>query len=109
MFQYVEIKGHHAGFGMWDTTISDGEPYEDASDLLHEIYHESFGGEEVYELGVDELPDGIADIRGTIYNQPERVFVHLTPTDVVDGDGNVTQAMRPQYFGITELKGQGGE
>jgi hypothetical protein len=45
----------------------------------------------LYELGVDELPDDIEDIRGRIYGAPARVFGWL------DEQGGA------QYAGIVEL------
>jgi hypothetical protein len=33
--------------------------------------------ERLYELGVDELPNDIGDIRGRIYGAPARVFAWL--------------------------------
>ena len=46
---------------------------------------------DVYELGVDILPEGVEDIRGKIHNKPDRVFA------VKDGS-------EVYYFGINAAK-----
>jgi len=69
------ISPHHSGFGMWSVEQM-GERYVD-EDVLHAEMRDGVG--ELYELGVDELPEGCEDIRGHIYNQPPRIFVYSDP------------------------------
>jgi hypothetical protein len=78
----VPIKPHHAGFGMWqaDRTAAEYE-WDDAETLIQEI--RSNISAEVYELGKDELPPEVEDIRGSVYEEPDRILAY------VDGDGHV--------------------
>lgn len=66
--------------------VKAGEIWADVDDLIDNIRN---NGNEVYELGVDVLPDDIDDIRGLIHDQPARVFVEV-------GDGYFG------YFGFDE-------
>jgi hypothetical protein len=65
--------------GLWDAS-ADREIQDDA-DILNGC------NGEVIELGLDELPEGVDDIRGLIQNEPERVFA------LVSEDGHI-------YFGL---------
>lgn len=76
-YHEVAITPHHAGFGMWQVGEA-GEGWADEEDLVAEIAA-NFKGD-IYELGEDEIPESVEDIRGKIYNQPSRVFA------LVDGD-----------------------
>ena len=87
MYYLVTIKPHHAGFNLYDAIIHD-EGWSDADELL--IWARD--GAEWYELGVDELPPEIDDIRGQIYNEPDRVFAMFDDED------------QPVYVGIDEAE-----
>lgn len=94
MTQYREytIKPASAGFGEYDTVACDAQ--EDLDVLLNEIRH-NLG--QIAELGVDDLPEGIEDIRGSIHNEPTHVYVALS----LPGEGEA-----PTYFGIEEEEQQ---
>ncbi len=47
-------------------------------------------GDQVYELGFEELPEGVDDIRGRIHGEPPRVFVRVDPDGL------------PNYFGVVD-------
>lgn len=66
LYSYVDITQKPHGT-TYDASQDDGT-YQDAADIFS-----SLAGN-IYELGVDALPDGVADIRGLIHNGPERVF-----------------------------------
>ncbi len=73
-FHEVVIKKSSGGFGEYE--VGDlGDAYADESDL-EKMMRDELGGA-MYELGVDELPEGIEDIRGRIHHQPARVFVAI--------------------------------
>jgi len=87
MYYEATIKGSNGGFGEYDQQFFDfGEGWEDEQDLINECYQNVNG--DLYELGVDELPDGLDDIRGSIHNQDGRIFGWL------DDRGE------PHYFAI---------
>lgn len=86
MYYEVSIIPASGGFGEWQTQPINGEGWADYSDLEMEMRTAG----ELYELGVDELPDGVQDIRGRIHNEPSHVFA------IVDGDC-------VSYTGITEV------
>jgi hypothetical protein len=90
MFHEVIITPRHDGFGAYRTVVCD-VGWEVEQDLLDDIGYS--GAFTVFELGVDELPEGLDDIRGKIYNEPERVFGFF-----YEDDPN----QEPYYFGITE-------
>lgn len=65
---YFSIKPCASGFGEYEA-VADIDDVHDDADLLN-------GCEgEVYELGSDDCPDWVEDIRGKIHNEPEQVFV----------------------------------
>jgi hypothetical protein len=66
LVNYYSIKPC-AGFGEYDAVI-DADIYDDA-DILNGC------AGEVYELGTEDLPEWVEDIRGKIHNEPEKVFV----------------------------------
>lgn len=86
LYAETTIRPHHAGFGMYDidANVPSDNDYSDDLDILNAITDGT-----VYELGVDTLPDGVEDIRGKIYNQPDRVFALVR-----DGEESVA------YFGL---------
>jgi hypothetical protein len=53
---------------------------------------------EVYELGSDDCPDWVVDIRGLICDEPDRVFVERAGNE-----------QRIYYFGFVPAKLSGGE
>lgn len=73
----VAITPHHSGFGMWQVGEC-GEAWADAQDLINEIAATG----DLYELGEDDLPECVEDIRGHIYNQPSRVFALVNGEDI---------------------------
>ncbi|HUM37201.1 MAG TPA: hypothetical protein PLQ85_10055 [Anaerolineae bacterium] len=87
-FFEVSIQPAWSGFGEYQTSAANGEGYEDAEDILAEYD----GPGTRYELGVDNLPDDVEDIRGRIHNEPARVFA------LQHGDGGEGSGV--MYFGI---------
>lgn len=94
MFYEQTIQPHHAGFGQYQQSGELGEGWTMDSDLLQEIA--SNIESEVFELGHDDLPAGMEDIRGLIQGGiravSERVFGYLAE------DGSAT------YFAIVETE-----
>ena len=76
----VSIQPASGGFGEYDVLSDTSEPYDSESDLLDAMSENL----ELYELGVDALPDGMDDIRGCIHNQPERVFGYMEDGEVLE-------------------------
>lgn len=76
VYAEVTIHPHHAGFSMWERHPNAPEEYyDDFDDLLAEIRSAvKADGGQLFELGVDELPEEIEDIRGAIYGEPDRVY-----------------------------------
>lgn len=99
--RYVEVNITPAasGFGLWDAGDSNGEKWDDADELLDEI-RQTPGIDEVYELGVDELPEGVENIRGKINNQPGRVFA----CKLIRQKGSSPDDDLIRYFGIDEIQ-----
>lgn len=60
------------------------EPFDtiDADYLVEVLREQREIGSNIYELGVDELPDKIDDIRGSIQHEPDRVFVTVSDDGV---------------------------
>jgi len=80
----VQIKRHHAGFGMWQA-VHDGsaEQWPDEQALL-----DSLSGGSVDELiqltdatVAAGLPAGVEDIRGRIYHEPDKVYAYHCEDD----------------------------
>lgn len=94
MFFEVTISASASGFGQFQTNPINGEGWVDASDLQSAMA-DGVGGN-LYELGVDDLPDGVEDIRGSIANEPERVFAVINRCEY-------TGEISTTYCGITEL------
>jgi hypothetical protein len=87
MFTEVTIQPAHSGFGIWKADLADvSYEWEYEDDLIAEIRGPEW---DLFELGVDALPEGVEDIRGLIQDEPDRVFAI-----VWDDDGWV------QYTGI---------
>lgn len=86
MYYEISIIPANGGFGEWQCQPVNGEGWADDYDLEAEMR----GNADLYELGVDELPPGVEDIRGRIHNEPGRVFA------IVDSD-------RVGYVGIAEI------
>ena len=82
------ITPHAAGFGQYQSWEFNGNKWKNLDDLITEI---SQNVDKLYVLGEDELPPGIKDIRGSIYNEPEIVIAYRE-------DGKV------YYEGITEYE-----
>lgn len=93
MFHDALIRPCPSGFGEFEQCAADlGDGWEDEDDLLAECRAniEAEGVSELYELGVDELPEGLEDIRGRIRNQDGRIFGWLDEEDL------------PRYFAVVE-------
>ncbi len=86
-YVWCSVQPHHAGFGMYQSIPGDGR-WDDADFMLGEIGNSV---DQVLELGVDDLPEDVEDIRGKIYNEPGRMFA------AHDTDGWF-------YFGVKELE-----
>lgn len=83
MYAEVTIKPADGGFGLYQCERPSARAYEweDDLDLLSAMRQDL----RLYELGVDDLPDGIKDIRGSIEKgEPDRVFAQI------DSDGHTT-------------------
>lgn len=74
-YKEIAIDTHSAGFGMYQAGEANGDAWECINDLLQDMRDHC--GSELYELGVDALPQGAKDIRGRIYNEPARVFAFI--------------------------------
>jgi hypothetical protein len=92
MYKATVIKRCHSGFNMWEAGEY-GEGWDDENDLVNEIYQNIH--EEIFELGVDELPEGMEDIRGRINGEPDRVFGYMA-----DCGGGTEE---PCYVGISKV------
>jgi hypothetical protein len=93
-YQTSTIKPAHGGFGEWD--LDRNQSFEpDGLDLqeVEQQARENVG--EIYELGKDDLPEGIEDIRGSIHNEPTHVYGYL-----YEEHGETY----PMYFGIDEIE-----
>jgi hypothetical protein len=95
-FAFVRILPAPGGFGMWQVEASKSdysEAHDDEADLVS-LLHDVVG--DVYELGVDNLPEDledrepVRDIRGRIENEPRRVFARI-------------DAGRVTYEGVVEV------
>ena len=89
-YKEYHIRPWAKGFGQYEAEESDGIAWDDERDLVGAI-RRGIAPADLYELGVDGLPDGIEDIRGRIYGEPARIFAWL------DEHG------RAQYFGIVQV------
>lgn len=70
LYHVVTIAPHYAGFGMWQASPADSDLYDKSTYLEQSASPTTT----IYELGDDELPEGVADIRGSIYDEPAIVF-----------------------------------
>jgi hypothetical protein len=87
MYYETTITPCASGFGEYQQNYPNGEGWELEADLVTEMFSNE---PELLELGTDELPDGIEDIRGRIHNQAGRIFV-------LPGTPN-------QYFAVVEIE-----
>lgn len=74
MYKECVISPHHSGFEMFQCGEYNGPEWANENDLINEMRNNEF---ELYELGVDDLPTNIVDIRGSIYNEPNRIFGYI--------------------------------
>jgi hypothetical protein len=94
----VVITPAHGGFGAYETSLDlTGDAWEDENDLVSEMRNNE---PELVELGVDELPEGVDDIRGRIHNEPYRVFAFPH-----EGEERTTVC----YVGIVRREAEAGE
>lgn len=85
LVQYYSIKPSASGFGQYEA-IPDLDSVSDDADILNGA------AGEVYQLGSDDLPDWVVDIRGNIHNEPEMVFVERS-----------NDQERVTYFGLSKV------
>jgi hypothetical protein len=71
MYAETVIKPANSGFGMWEVGEYSEDLWENEDALIDAMAENLI---EIFELGVDELPEGFEDIRGRINNEPDRVF-----------------------------------
>ena len=81
---YQQVSINLSASGIYEAVPDESKAKESAA-----IFSKIDG--DVYELGVDILPQGVEDIRGKIHNNPERVFA------VKDGS-------EIYYFGLNAAK-----
>jgi hypothetical protein len=72
-YKECRIQPCAGGSGGYQPDGPDAQAWDDEGDLLDALRYD-VAPADLYELGVDELPDGIEDIRGRIQNEPARVF-----------------------------------
>lgn len=82
------ISPAHGGFGEYDQDHQFTE--ETTEDEVFSSLQDQ--GLMVYELGVDELPGSVEDIRGRIHNQEGRIFA----VEIDDDQGGV------EYFSLVD-------
>lgn len=89
MFKETVINQCSGGFGQWQAGEYNGSEWEFEEDLISAMYQSV----PMFELGVDELPEGLEDIRGNIINEPDRVFGYF---DTFGED-------KVYYIGVSEI------
>ncbi len=72
-YKQCRLHASESGSGEYQGGEPSGETWDDEGDLLDALRADR-APLDVYEVGVDELPDGVEDIRGRIQNEPARVF-----------------------------------
>jgi len=72
-YKECRIQRCASGSGEYQADEPSEEAWDDEGDLL-EAMRNGVAPADLYELGVDELPEGIQDIRGLIQNEPARLF-----------------------------------
>lgn len=70
MAQEFRIEESDCVDGEYVCDIPNGDDSWEADDLIEELRMNG----DVFELGVDALPDGVEDIRGRIHDEPSRVL-----------------------------------
>jgi hypothetical protein len=93
MKQYM-ITESSGGFGDWDS----GERFEVNEGELDDLMSQM----DILELGKDELPEGVEDIRGRIHDQTGRIFTLITGRFEMDIMGNESDIPEVEYFGIED-------
>jgi len=86
MYYEAWIEKASGGFGEYEQLKPNGDGWETEDDVIVEMRANI---PEMFELGVDPLPERIDDIRGRIHNQDGRIFAAET-------DGYVS------YFAVVE-------
>lgn len=106
LYYQVGITCHHAGFGMYQqANTNDAEPWESEDELLlqtTQAIYDEYGYVEICELGVDELPEGLEDIRGKVYNEKGRIFGYLRANTLIRGVAQEEDGYSAEYFAIVE-------
>lgn len=96
MYYFQTIQPHHAGFNQWQQSHELNNGWAMDSDLIQEIA-DNLSGVELFELGKDELPEGLEDIRGNILGG--------TPRETILSEsifGYLGEDAQPVYFAIVE-------
>jgi hypothetical protein len=70
-WQQIVLRPASGGSGEWDLEAEGGETWADVDELLNAIRAE-IG--DIYELGIDELPEGLENISGRIHARKGRIF-----------------------------------
>ena len=83
--QYFSIKPCASGFGQYEA-IADFDSIQDDADVLNGC------DGKVYQLGSEDCPNWVEDIRGNIYNEPEMIFVERS-----------NDQERIRYFGLSKV------
>ena len=91
-YQERTIRKASGGFGQYQQSMDhSGEIWDILPDLLSEC--EDNVSAKIYELGADDLPEGLEDIRGKIRDQDGRIYAYLS-----EGDQDI-----PCYFAIVDV------
>jgi hypothetical protein len=72
-YREFRLQPSEGGLDEYQAGDASGEIWDDEIDLVVAMRH-GVAPADLYELGVDELPGGVEDIRGRIQNEPARVF-----------------------------------
>lgn len=107
-YYQVGIRPANSGFGMYEQENTNAsEPWESEQELLNAskegICDEyRIDREEIYELGVDELPEAIEDIRGSIQYEKGRIFGYLRANRYIRGVAEEDHGYTAEYFAIVK-------
>jgi hypothetical protein len=89
-FKECTIRAASGGFGEYEAGEYSGDAFSDQYALIDAMREGA--GFELFELGKDELPEGLEDILGRIRNEPDRVFGGLDSDNI------------PHYFGVSAIR-----
>jgi hypothetical protein len=89
-FYEVAINPCSSGFGEYEMGEIGGKPWADAEELISECRQNT----DVYEIGEDDLPDGLDNINNCTHNARGRFFGWLDSQE------------EPHYFAIVEMESE---